>query len=268
VEAGTPLVELYDAPERAERADAASRVNFARLQVERSRRLAPSDTISKQLSEQREAELEQADAALQRIDARLSQKTIRAPFPGLIGIRRVNLGQYVNAGEMLATLTALDRLHVDFTVPQQDLARLRLGGDVTVRTDAYPDSTFPARINAIEPMVDPDTRNIRVQATLANPGRMLRPGLYVTIEVAQPMRSAVILVPATAIQTGASGDSVLVVRNGKAELVPVTAGQRRGDRVVIESGLSSGDSVITGGQLRVQPGTPVRIAEPAVATSS
>ena len=268
VEAGTPLVELYDAPERADRADAVSRANFARLQVERSRRLAPSDTISKQMLQQREAELEQADAAVQRIDARLSQKAIRAPFAGLVGIRRVNLGQYVNAGDALATLTALDQLYVNFTVPQQELATLRLGGDATVRTDAYPEWAFPARINAIEPMVGEDTRNIRVQATLANPGQMLRPGLYVTVSVAQPMRPSAILVPATAIQTGPSGDSVLVVRSDRAEPVPVTTGQRCGDRVVVETGLSPGDRVITSGQLRVQPGAPVRIAPPKVASGS
>ncbi|WP_236823587.1 efflux RND transporter periplasmic adaptor subunit [Blastochloris viridis] len=268
VDAGTPLVELYDAPERAERADALSRAQFARRQDERSRRLAPSDTISKQLLEQREAELEQADAAVQRIDARLSQKTIRAPFAGLIGIRRVDLGQYVNAGDALATLAALDQLYVNFTVPQQDLARLRLGSETTVRTDAFPDWAFPARINAIEPMVEQDTRNIRVQATLANPGQMLRPGLYVTVSVAQPMRPSAILVPATAIQTGPSGDSVFVVRSDRAEPVPVVTGQRRGDRVVVEAGLSPGDRVITSGQLRVQPGATVRVAPPKIASGS
>ncbi|MBB4200659.1 efflux transporter periplasmic adaptor subunit [Rhodoblastus sphagnicola] len=267
VEAGTPLVELYDAPERAERADAAARVRFARLQYDRSRRLAPSDTVSRQLLDQREAELEQAEAALQRIDANLAQKTIRAPFAGLIGIRRVNLGQYVNAGEAMATLTALDRLYVNFTLPQQELAKLRVGGDATVRADAYPNATFPARINAIEPIVEPDTRNIRVQATLANPDQMLRPGLYVTVSVAQPVRANAILAPATAIQTSASGDSVFVVRNGRAELTRVTIGQRRGDSVVVETGLGADDIVITDGQIRLQPGVPVRVVGPDVAST-
>ncbi|SEH56369.1 efflux RND transporter periplasmic adaptor subunit [Magnetospirillum fulvum] len=267
VTAGTPLVQLYDAPDRADRAQAVARAQFARLQHERSVGLVPIGAEPKQLLQQREAELTQANAAIQGIDARIAQKAIRAPFAGLIGIRRVNLGQYVNAGDPLATLTALDPLYVNFTVPQQDLSKLRLGGDVTVRTDAYPDRLFPARINAIEPKVGQDTRNISVQATLANPHQILRPGLYVTAGIMQPMRPETILVPTTAVQTSASGDSVFVVRNGKAELLPVITGQRLGDRIVIETGLTPGDSVITSGQLRVQPGAAVRIAQPTVVSS-
>lgn len=224
VEAGTPLVELYDAPERAQRADAISRAQFARLQLDRARRLVATNSATQQLLDQRVTELEQADAAVQRIEALIAQKTIRAPFAGVLGIRRVNLGQYVNPGDVLATLTALDRLYANFTLPQQDLSKLDLGGEVTVRTDAYPSQDFAARINAIEPMVQQDTRNVRVQATLGNPDRKLRPGLYVTVRIAQPLRPSAILVPATAIQTSASGDSVLVVRDGKAAPVPVTTG--------------------------------------------
>ncbi|WP_022723856.1 efflux RND transporter periplasmic adaptor subunit, partial [Rhodopseudomonas sp. B29] len=216
VEAGTPLVELYDAPERAQRADAVSRAQFARLQLDRSRRLVATAAATQQLLDQRVTEQEQADAEVQRIDAVIAQKTIRAPFAGMLGIRRANLGQYVNPGDALATLTALDQLYANFTVPQQDLSKLALGGEVTVRTDAYPDQEFAAHINAIEPLVQQDTRNVRVQATLGNPDRKLRPGLYVTVGIEQPPRPSAILVPATAIQTSASGDNVLVVRDGKA----------------------------------------------------
>ena len=266
VEAGMPLVELYDAPERAQRAEAVSRAQFARRQLDRSRRLVANDAATQQLLDQRVTEQEQAEAAAERIEALISQKTIRAPFAGLLGIRRVNLGQYVNPGDALTTLTALDRLYANFTVPQQDLSKLVLGGEVTVRTDAYPGQDFAARINAIEPLVQHDTRNVRVQATLGNPDRKLRPGLYVTVGIAQPPRPSAILVPATAIQTGASGDSVLVVRDGNAAPVPVTTGQRRGDRILVEAGLSSGDVVITNGQLRVQPGAPVSVGASAAAS--
>lgn len=267
VEAGMPLVELNDAPERAQLAEAVSRAQFARLQLDRSRRLVATDAATQQLLDQRVTEQEQADATVQRIEAVIAQKTIRAPFAGLLGIRRVNLGQYVNPGDVLATLTALDRLYANFTVPQQELSKLELGGAVTVRTDAYPGQEFAARINAIEPMVQQDTRNVRVQATLGNPDRKLRPGLYVTVGIAQPPRPSAILVPATAIQTSASGDSVLVVRDGKAAPVPVTTGQRRGDRIVVETGLGSGDVVITSGQLRVQPGATVSVAASVAASN-
>jgi multidrug efflux system membrane fusion protein len=260
VAAGAPIVQLIDAPERADHAAAASRASFARIQYERSRELAPTGAEPRQMLQQREAELAQARAAIQQVDARIVQKTIRAPFAGRIGIRRVNPGQYVNAGDPLATLTALDRLYVNFTVPQQALSRLRTGGTVMVRSDAYPDRSFTARINAIEPMVGQDTRNVSVQATLANPGLILRSGLYVTASIEQPTRPQAIVVPATAIMTSASGDSVLVVRDGKAVPVPVVTGERVGERIVVEQGLKPGDIVVTSGQLRVQPGGSVTIA--------
>lgn len=257
VAAGAPLVELYDAPERADRAAAAARAQFARLQLDRSRQLEPRGAESRQILDQRVAEVAQAEASVQQIDARIAQRSITAPFAGRLGLRRVNLGQYVNAGEPIATLTALDRLHVNFTVPQQDLARLSVGGRVFVRTDAYPSFTFEARINAVEPVVGSDTRNVTVQATLDNPDGMLRPGLYVTAHVELPPRPDAILVPATAAVTSASGDSAYLIRDGKAAVVPVTIGRRVGNDVVVEHGLSPGDVVITMGQLRVQPGAPV-----------
>ena len=126
-----------------------------------------------------------------------------------------------------------------------------------MRTDAYPSFTFEARINAVEPVVGSDTRNVTVQATLDNPDGMLRPGLYVTAHVELPPRPDAILVPATAAVTSASGDSAYLIRDGKAAVVPVTIGRRVGNDVVVEHGLSPGDVVITMGQLRVQPGAPV-----------
>ncbi|SEL79718.1 membrane fusion protein, multidrug efflux system [Sphingomonas palmae] len=256
---GAELLQLFDAPERADRAAAQARARFAQIQYQRSRELAPTGAEPRELLQQREAELAQARAAIQQLDARIAQKTVRAPFGGRIGIRRVNPGQYVNAGDPLATLTALDRLYVNFSVPQQELSRLRVGGSVAVRSDAAPGRDFTATINAVEPLVGGDTRNISVQATMPNPGAMLRPGLYVTVGVAQGARADAILVPSTAIQTSASGDSVYVVRGGKAALLPVTVGSEIGDRTIVETGLKSGDVVVTTGQLRLQPGGAVKV---------
>ncbi len=261
---GVVLVRLYDGPERADRAAAVSRLQFAQIQYDRSKDLAPTGAEPRQLLQQREAELAQARAAIQQIDARIVQKSVRAPFAGQIGIRRVNLGQYLNAGDPVATLTALDQLYVNFTVPQQLLAQLRVGGSIAVRSDAVPGRDFSARINAIEPIVGGDTRNISVQATMPNPGGALRPGLYVTVGVAQQPRDNAILVPSTAIQTSASGDSVFLVKNGKAELVPVTTGAEVGERTVVENGLRFGDVVVATGQLRLQPGGAVKVAPPSV----
>ena len=266
---GETLVQLYDAPERADRDAAVAKAQFAKLQVERSQELAPTGAESRQVLQQRTAELEQAQAAVKQLDARIEQKTIRAPFDGRIGIRRINVGEYVNAGDDIATLAALDKLYVNFTVPQQALAKLVVGGKVMVHSDAFPDKNFVARINAIDPVVGADTRNVAVQATLANSEQLLRPGMYTTVGIELPARSSAIVVPTTAIVTSASGDSALVVREGKAQMVPVTAGQRVDTRVVIEKGLAPGDVVIVNGQLRVQPGASVAVAAAAApATAS
>lgn len=257
---GAILVRLSDAPELADRAAAAARSRFAQIQYQRSQELAPTGAEPRQLLQQREAELAQARAAIQQLDARIAQKTVRAPFAGQIGIRRVNLGQYLNAGDPVATLTALDRLYVNFSVPQQELSQLRVGGTVSVRSDAVPGREFQARINAVEPVVAGETRNISVQAEMPNPGDQLRPGLYVTVGVAQQARAGAILVPSTAVQTSASGDSVFIVKAGKAAIVPVKLGSEIGERTVIEGGLKPGDVVVTTGQLRLQPGAAVKVA--------
>ncbi|ERF86100.1 MAG: efflux transporter, RND family, MFP subunit [Bradyrhizobium sp. DFCI-1] len=259
VAAGAPLVQLYDAPLRASRAVAVSKGRFAQLQEKRSQGLAPSGFVTQETLQQRQEDLKQADASVEQLDAQIAQTTIRAPFAGQIGLRKVNLGQYVNAGDALATLTALDQLYANFTVPQQRLSNLKVGGAVTIRTDAFPDRVFEAKINAIEPQVAEDTRNVLVQALFDNPDRLLRPGLFVTVNVVLPPQLDAIVVPVTAIQTSASGESVLVVRDNKAIGVAVKTGQRIGERVVVEHGLAPGDHIVTSGQLRVVPGAAVQM---------
>ncbi|HEY0598197.1 efflux RND transporter periplasmic adaptor subunit [Sphingopyxis sp.] len=263
---GELLVQLFDAPERADRAAAQAKADFAGLQLARSNELAPSGAEPRELLEQRRAEHAQAHAAVRQIDARIVQKQLRAPFAGTLGVRQVNPGQYLNPGDPVATLTALDSLYVDFAIPQQDFSRLKAGASVDIISDAWPDRRFTARVTAIEPQVGKDTRNVMVQATLPNPGLALRPGMYVTARLALPPITGALVVPATAIQTSASGDSVTRVkldktgRGGTAEVVPVTAGRRFGDRVVVTGGLRPRDVVVINGQLRIQPGAPVKLA--------
>lgn len=265
VGAGSTLVQLYDAPERADRAAAQAKADFAAVQLRRSQELAPTGAEPRELLQQRRAEHAQAVAAVAQLDARIAQKQVRAPFAGEIGIRKVNLGQYLNPGDMIATLTALDTLYVDFTVPQQQLARLTVGAPVRVTADAWPGRSFVARVNAIEPRVGTDTRNVTIQATVANPDRALRPGMYVSAALDLPPEQGALVVPVTAIQTSASGDSVTVIRGanarsgGKAEPVSVTTGRRIGDHVIVTGGLKPGDVVVTEGQIRVQPGSEVKV---------
>ncbi|WP_340317145.1 efflux RND transporter periplasmic adaptor subunit [Rhizorhabdus argentea] len=265
VRTGALLVQLFDGPERADREAAKARAAFSGIQLTRSEQLAPTGAEPRELLQQRRAERDQATAAVRQIDARLIQKQIRAPFSGEIGIRRVNLGQFINPGDPVATLTALDSLYVEFALPQQELARVKPGSMVSVASDAFPGRTFTARVNAIEPQIGEDTRNVTVQALLPNADRALRPGMYVTAGLALPPQQGVLVVPATAIQTAAQGDSVIVIRGesartgGKAEIVPVETGRRIGNEVVVDKGLRPGDVVVSEGQLRVQPGVEVKV---------
>ncbi len=265
VAGGNVLVQLNDEPERADRAAAVAKADFARLQLARARKLVPSGAESRETLQQRQAEYDQAVAAVRQLDARLAQKRIAAPFSGQVGVRKVDLGQYLNPGDAVASLTNLDRLYVDFSVPQQELAKLREGSELRVTSDAWPGRVFTARVTAIEPRVAEDSRNIAVQGLLANPDRALRPGMYVSTALSLPPLPAALVVPATAIVTSAQGDSVVVVRGsdprreGKAEMVAVTTGRRFGSSVVVAKGLKPGDVVVTEGQLRVQPGAPVRV---------
>ena len=267
VGAGAVLVQLNDGPERADRAAAAAKAEFARLQLARTRDLVPSGAESREVLQQRQAEYQQAVAAVSQIDARLAQKRVAAPFAGEVGVRRVNLGQYLNPGDEVATLTSLDQLFVNFSVPQQEMAQLKLGSEVRVTSDAWPGRAFTAHVTAIEPRVAEDSRNIWVQGTLANPDRTLRPGMYINAALALPPLSGALVVPVTAIQTSAQGDSVIAIRGanarkeGKAEAVSVTTGRRFGDWVVVTKGLKSGDVVVTEGQLRVQPGANVSVTK-------
>jgi multidrug efflux system membrane fusion protein len=265
VEAGTLLVQVFDGPEQADRQAAEAKEAFAKVQFDRSKRLASTGAEPKELLEQNRSLYDQAVAAVHQLDARILQKQVRAPFAGEIGIRQINLGQYLNPGDEVATLTALDALYVDFALPQQDFSHLKVGARVEVTSDAWPRRTFTGQVHAVEPRIDEETRNITVRATLDNPDHALRPGMYVTASLVLPPQEDAIVVPVTAIQTSAQGDSVIVVRGedaasgGTAEIIPVQTGRRVGNDVVVTGGLKPGDVVVTEGQVRVQPGASVTV---------
>jgi multidrug efflux system membrane fusion protein len=265
VRSGTTLVQIFDSPERADRAAAVARREFARQQVKRARELVQTGAESRETLEQRRSEYDQAKAAVAQFDARLVQKRVVAPFSGHLGVRRVNLGQYLNPGDEIASLTDLSRLYVDFSLPQQDLSKLKIGQTVEARADAWPDRTFSAKLITIEPRISDETRNIWLRAELANPDEALRPGMYVNASLRLPPLNDALVVPVTAIQTSAQGDSVIAIRGknarseGKAEAVSVSTGLRFGDAVVITKGLRPGDVIVTEGQLRIQPGSTVKV---------
>jgi multidrug efflux system membrane fusion protein len=265
--AGVALVQLDDSTEQANLLAAKASAVFAQQQWQRANELSAVGATSKELLQQRRAERDQAAAQVQQIETRIRKMRVRAPFSGELGLRKVDLGQYVNAGDPIVTLTDLGTLYVNFDVPQRQLERLRVGQRVTVKADALDGSPQQAVIDAIEPQVSNDTRNATVQATLNNKSGVLRPGMYVSVAVALPPEPNALLVPATAVMTSASGNAAAVIRGlsanrtGKAEIVPITTGRRIGDEIVVVDGLKSGDVVITEGQLRIRPGAAVHVVD-------
>jgi multidrug efflux system membrane fusion protein len=275
VRAGALLIQLDDSIERADLAAAEAGAAFAQQQLARATELAGTGATSKEVLQQRQSERDQSAAQVMQLQARIRQKSIRAPFSGDLGLRRVDLGQYLDAGDSVVTITDMDRLYVNFDVPQQQLFRIQVGQQVEVRSDTPGAEPQWARINAIEPQVGRDTRNATIQAVLPNTKRTLHPGMYVTVAVSLPAEPDSLLVPASAIVTSSSGDAALVVRgasaeqSGKANFVPIKTSRRIGDRVVVIDGLKAGDVVVTEGQLRIQPGADVRVVKrPATAAVS
>ncbi len=267
VKAGDLLVQLDDAAERAELAAAKAAAEFAQRQWARASELVSAGAVSSETLQQRQADRDQSAAQVQRLEVRILQKQIRAPFAGELGLRRIDLGQYLNPGEVVATLTNLDHLYVDFDVPQQELGRIRIGSPLNVRVDKPDAKPIGATVSAIEPQVGRDTRNATVQAEMRNDSQRLQPGMYATVSVELPSEIDALMLPASAVMTSPSGDTAVVVRNlspekvGKAEIVPIVVDRRIGDQVVIKKGLSAGDVVVTEGQLRVRPGGDLRVVD-------
>jgi membrane fusion protein, multidrug efflux system len=208
--------------------------------------------------------LKNARAQVAEQQAVLDKKTLRAPFAGRLGIRAVDLGQYLSAGTAVVTLQALDPIFVEFFVPQQDVDRVRLGEPLRVTVDAFKGQTFDGKISAVNPKVDTGTRNLQVQATLQNPDHKLLPGMYATIDITTGAPENYITLPQTAISYNPYGNTVyVVVKNdaagGKPELVArqtfVTTGPTRGDQVAVLKGVKAGDTVVTAGQIKLHNGS-------------
>lgn len=273
VEAGAPLVQLNDAPERADLASYQARERLAIANLERSRRLAQRDFATQATVDENQQALEDARAGIARSQAVIDQKLLKAPFTGELGIRRVELGQYVGKGDMLVTLTDLDRLYANFTLPEQDRAALKVGQPVELRADAFLGEVFKGTVTTIEPQIDPGTRVIRLQATLDNPGHRLLPGMFVDAQVVLPPGADVVSVPETAVDRTLYGDSVFVVQEDgkgadgkpKQKVVQtfVEAGPAFAGRIAILRGVEAGQLVVNAGQIKLQNGAPVTVTADA-----
>ncbi|MEY4880515.1 MAG: hypothetical protein RJB62_1984 [Pseudomonadota bacterium] len=267
VDAGAPLVRLRSTDENARLRTLEASAQLAEATYNRSQRLLEIQGISTAQVEASEAELSAARAQVAEQRAIIEKKMIRAPFAGELGIRQVNVGQYVNPGTVVATLQALDPIHMDFTVPQQLLQSLSVGQSVAIRVDSYPDTVFTGEIATINPKVDEATRNIAVRAVITNSERKLLPGMYATAEIATAADVNYVTLPQTAVTFNPYGSIVYVVNevteNDTTRLVAtqtfVTTGETRGDQIAILSGIEAGTVVVSAGQFKLQNGATVEI---------
>ncbi len=199
VKAGSPLVQLFDGPEQGDLANFKAQSVVAQLQLDRAKQLAARQFGPQATVDQAQAAFDQANAGIAKTEAIISQKLVRAPFDGVLGVRHVEVGQFLTAGSMIVTLTDLSMIYANFTMTEKDSAMLKDGQTVRVAVDAYPGRVFEGKITTIEPQITTDTRNIRVQATIANPDHILKPGMFTTTTVVLPDKPAVITVPETAV---------------------------------------------------------------------
>jgi membrane fusion protein (multidrug efflux system) len=260
-----PDVSVEEAPLRS----AESVAELARIEFNRSKKLLSNSVISPSDFDSSKAQLTQALAQADNIRAVIAKKTIRAPFDGRLGIRQISLGQVINDGEAIVTLQSLDPIYVNFLLPQQLLAQIGTGLPVRVTSDALPDQVVTSTITAISPEVDTATRNIRVQATLANPDETLRAGMYVNVAVVLPAQQEVLTIPATAVLYAPYGDSVFVIDDKKAENGSaagkvvrqqfVRLGEKRGDFVAVLSGIKATETVVSTGAFKLRNGQEVVI---------
>jgi membrane fusion protein (multidrug efflux system) len=215
------------------------------------------------------ANLKNARAQVTEQQAIVDKKMLRAPFAGHLGVRAVDIGQFVSAGTAIVTLQALDPIYVDFYLPQQKLNQVKLGLSVTAKIDTYPDRTFAGTISAINPKIDSSTRNVQVRATLTNADHALLPGMYATVDIAAGQSQRYVTLPQTAVTYNPYGETVFIVEetgkdaNGAPQLVArqsfVTAGPTRGDQVAILTGVTDGQTIVTAGQLKLRNGSTVLV---------
>jgi multidrug efflux system membrane fusion protein len=269
VKTGTPLVQLFDGPEQGDLASFKAQATVAQLSLDRAKQLASRQFGPQATVDQAQAAFDQANAGIAKTQAIISQKLVRAPFDGELGVRKVEVGQYLTAGTQIVSLTDLSILYANFTITEKDSAQLKVGQTVRIKVDAYPGRTFEGKITTIEPQVSTDTRNIRVQATIANPDKILKPGMFATTTVVLPDKPAVVTIPETAVDYTLYGDSVYLItekkeEDGKTSLTAtrtfVQTGNRIEGRAEILKGLKPGDRVVAVGQLKLQSGSAVTIS--------
>jgi membrane fusion protein (multidrug efflux system) len=266
---GDLLIKLDASSEEAQLRSADADAELAKADVERSRDLAARKVISKAELDAAEAKAAQKIAGADNMRAMISKKEIRAPFDGQLGIRQVNIGQMINSGQLVVQIQALDSVYVDFALPQQRLAQLKPGLEVRVTTDAIAERKFTGKLSAINPAVDPVTRNVTLQAVLENKDHALRPGMFAKIEVVLPEEQKTLIIPGSAVSYAPYGDSVFVIEKKKDDKTGqetqvlrqqfVRIGEARGDFVSVTKGLKAGEIIVGTGVFKLRNGMAVTI---------
>jgi membrane fusion protein (multidrug efflux system) len=269
VNEGTLLLKLRSDDDQAKLDSLKATSDLNQITYDRDQKQFKLQAVSQATIDTDAANLKNAQAQVAQQQAILDKKTLKAPFTGHLGIRAVDLGQYLAAGTVIVTLQALDPIFVDFFVPQQAIDQLKLGQTVTVKIDAFKGQTFPGEVSAINPKVDASTRNVQVRATLKNPDHKLIPGMYATIDISTGAPQNYVTLPQTAITYNPYGNTVYIVdekgkdAGGKPQLVArqnfVTTGATRGDQVAILKGVNEGEMVVTSGQIKLHNGSTVLI---------
>ncbi|MBA4136542.1 MAG: efflux transporter periplasmic adaptor subunit [Opitutus sp.] len=272
VKAGEVLVEMDTATEAAQLRSNEASARLAQLNLERAHELRRNSTNTQADFDAAEATAAQTQAAIESTKATLAKKRIVAPFDGRVSLRQVNPGQFLNKGDAVVSLEATNPIYTDFTLPQQEVTHLQPGLSVHVRVDAFPGRDFTGTIEATDPRVSTATRSVRVRAVLKNEDETLRPGMFAHVEVELPDENTVVVLPSTAIVYSPYGDSVYVVAKENGALVAqqrfVQIGAKRGDQISLLKGVSPGDEVVTAGQGKLRPGTPVTVNNTVVPTNN
>jgi membrane fusion protein (multidrug efflux system) len=255
VKKGDLLIKLDTQQEQAQLRSAEARRDLAKVNLERQRQLVKDGAVAQSEFDAADTEYRRAVAAVDEARALIARKTITAPFDGVLGIRQVDLGQYLNVGAPIVALQSVDPIYVEFALPQQNLQQIAVGK--TVRINAA-DLTGEGEITAIDSRLDEATRSVMVQGTIHNPDGKLRPGMFVNVEVFLPAQ-AVLSIPASSVSYAPYGDSVFVVKDGHVQQRFVKLGPTRGDQVAIVAGLKEGDEVVTSGAFKLRNGQPVQV---------
>lgn len=269
VKEGDLLISLADEDDVAKLKALDAAADLARLNYKRSKELVRNRAVSQAQLDSATADLKSAEAQVAAQQALVDKKQIRAPFDGHVGIRLVDIGQFLTAGQKITTLQALDPIYVDFTLPQREVNLVSIDQPVSIKTDAWPNETFEGKVVALDPKLDPVTRNIAVRAELPNSERKLLPGMFASVTVTTGAKEKKLTLPQTAVTYNPYGETVfLVIKGDKDEEgnVALTAQQKfvktgttRGDQVAITEGVAEGDTVVTSGQLKLKNGTPLAI---------